>query len=185
MQSSFMLVRDPMESQRNEGDSMQATDSINSSCKADMSDMQSTNSESTLSSQSSLSEMHEREANKGEKMRRRNGAVNLDEIQAKEEDLPTLFSKEELYMCVISVTNRKQMEQQFKLNILNKDDALPQLDDPSPYLYHNTKAIVLPEVKTLDCRVIDKKRLEERQRVLNALHRPYHPLLYTTIELSP
>ena len=81
--------------------------------------------------------------------------------------------------------NRKQIEQQFQLNVLNKNDTQPRLDDPSPYLYHNVKTIPIPEVKSLDCRVVDKKRLEERQQVLNALRRPYHPLLYCTIELSP
>lgn len=83
------------------------------------------------------------------------------------------------------MTNRKQIEQQFKLNVLNKGDALLQLDDPSPYLYPTAKTIPLPEVKSLGCRVVDKKRLEERQQILNALRRPYHPLLYSTIELSP
>ena len=171
MHSAFSSAPILRENRGNGGESVCETDSIDSSSEVDKSDVQSTKSESSLPSQSSAGENSRR--NKGDGVMHK--MVNMEEIQAKEEDLPTLFSSDEL----------KQIEQQFKLNVLNKDDSLLQLDDPSPYLYPTAKTIPLPEVKSLDCRVVDKKRLEERQQILNALRRPYHPLLYSTIELSP
>ena len=70
------------------------TDSIDSSSEVDKSDVQSTKSESSLPSQNSAGEDSRR--NKGDDVMHK--MVNMEEIQAKEEDLPTLFSSDELYL---------------------------------------------------------------------------------------
>ena len=97
MHSVFSSAPAPRENRGNGGESVCETDSIDSSSEVDKSDVQSTKSESFLPSQSSVSEKGRR--NKGDAAIHE--MVNMEEIQAKEEDLPTLFSSDEL--CLPSV----------------------------------------------------------------------------------
>lgn len=94
MHSVFSSAQTLMENQGNGGESVCETDSIDSSSEVDKSDMQSTKSESSLPSQSSANE-NSRENKGGDAIHE---TVNLEEIQAKEADLPTLFSSDELYL---------------------------------------------------------------------------------------
>ena len=94
MHSAFSSAPILRENRGNGGESVCEIDSIDSSSEVDKSDVQSTKSESSLPSQSSANE-NSRE-NKGDDVMHE--TVNLEEIQAKEEDLPTLFSSDELYL---------------------------------------------------------------------------------------
>ena len=76
--------------------------------------------------------------------------VTYDEIQAKEQDLPSLFSKDELLLCDDAVTYREQIERSFLLNVVNKNDLPPRLDDPAPFLHSSANSIPIPEVKIVD-----------------------------------
>ena len=97
MHSAFSSAPAPIENRGNGGESVCEADSIDSSSEVDKSDVQSTKSESSLPSQSSVGE-NGRENKGNDEMHE---AVNLEEIQAKEEDLPTLFSKDELCLPCI------------------------------------------------------------------------------------
>lgn len=97
MHSVFSPAPTPREHRGNGGESVCETDSIDSSSEVDKSDVQSTKSESSLPSQSTVSEKGRR--NEGDAVIHE--MVNLEEMQAKEEDLPTLFSSDEL--CLSSV----------------------------------------------------------------------------------
>ena len=94
MHSVFSSAQTLRENRGNGGESVCETDSIDSSSEVDKSDVQSTKSESSLPSQSSANE-NSRENMGGDAMHE---TVNLEEIQAKEADLPTLFSSDELYL---------------------------------------------------------------------------------------
>ena len=94
MHSAFSSAPILRENRGNGGESVCETDSIDSSSEVDKSDVQSKKSESSLPSQSSAGENSRR--NKGDGVMHK--MVNMEEIQAKEEDLPTLFSSDELYL---------------------------------------------------------------------------------------
>ena len=177
MQSPSSVATSAEETQREDPESSLDTESLLSTYMQNASARQSLGSESSLSSQSTT--LPERTAPDLNAVA--HTPVTYDEIQAKEQDLPSLFSKDELLLCNDAVTHREQIERSFLLNVVNKNDLPPRLDDPAPFLYSSADSIPVPEVKRVDCRLVDKSRLREREQVLEALHRPYHPLLYSSL----
>lgn len=177
MQSPSSVATGAEETQREDPESSLDTESFLSTCIQNASARQSLGSESSLSSQSTT--LPERAAPILNAVP--HTPVTYEEIQAKEQDLPSLFSKDELLLCDDSVTHREQIERSFLLNVVNKNDLPPRLDDPAPFLHSSADSIPIPEVKRVDCRLVDKNRLREREQVMEALHRPYHPLLYSSL----
>lgn len=73
---------------------------------------------------------------------------------------------------------RNQLKEIYTLNATNEKKI--NLEDPTPYLFKESGRISKPIVATIDCTIVDKQRLEQQQVILEALNRPYHPLLYTS-----
>lgn len=64
---------------------------------------------------------------------------------------------------------------------MNRDNVEPKLAPYEQYVYRESEKPSPPVSESQPTRIINRSVLERRERVLDSLQRPYHPILYTSI----